>query len=182
MREHCYVVRVTERAHKKALTEINATGLGDTALTDRGQAGEAFEERIRAMMKTAKLSTIEALVERSGIERGRWYRWFAGKSVPRRSTLRRIAPLIGMTYDELAEPWGELIEAAGSGNPELGAALIDQISALVTELALTRREQAEWNRGVADVLQALGDRAFGAPTDDPAFEPPANVPPRPVGR
>lgn len=142
----------------------DGTGKRGSALTDRGQAGDAFEERIRTAMSTIGLPTIEALVERSGIDRGRWYRWFAGKSVPRGSTLRKLAAReIGLTYDQLAEPWGELVDSAGPATSD-GAGLAVLAAAIETQAAAISRLVDRFEAlasdairdGIADALREAG--------------------------
>jgi len=117
-------------------------------------------------MKAEELRTIESLVERSGIDRGRWYRWFGGKSIPRRSTLRKIAVPLGLTYEILAEPWGELIDAAGAGTgPESGihelTAMVGDLVALLRPIVLREVDREARLRAIEAELQSLRAQPAG---------------------
>jgi hypothetical protein len=61
--------------------------------------------------------------------------------------------------------------------PESGeAALVAAIRELVEELRLSRLEQAQWNKGVQDVLAVIGARVSASPTGDREREPLASGP------
>lgn len=127
-------------------------------MTDRGQAGAAFEELVRAAAQAKGLS-IESLANTSGIDRGRWYRYFRGTTVPGRRTLARVAPVLGLSADELVATWGDLIDpphtpGSGASDGSGPGALLRQLQALI--------EQAS-NLTIAIAALASKDR----PSDDP---------------
>lgn len=84
---------------------------------------------------------------------------------PKSDTVRALERLFGT-----AAPNGDT--TALGDVPELVAAIRD----LVEEMRLARQEQAEWNRGVQDVLAAIGARVRAAPTGDLEPVPRAGAP------
>lgn len=105
---------------------------------------------------------------------GAWMRERRNAMKPERWTQERLAKEIAATGLAVTRNWIVQLEAGAHAGPELSAAiqrllgpapqaaampvsmeaLVEQISALVEELRLSRQEQERWNRGVERVLEA----------------------------
>lgn len=70
-------------------------------------AASQFKTIVEQAMRDGDLSLSEA-ARRSGIERRRWYTYFTGEHAPGRVTLAKMARGLGVDYDVLAGPWGDL--------------------------------------------------------------------------
>lgn len=94
-----------------------------------------------------------------------------------------LEPLLAMS-DQLGaaaevrrvQPTVVTVEAIEEATRRANQPLVDAIAALVEEMRLARREQAEWTEGVKEAAAELAALRQGStPTDDPSREHPAGA-------
>lgn len=117
-------------------------------------AAASFQSLVREAMEREQLS-LDALSRVSKIGRNSWYAWFDGRYRPTMRLLRRAAPVLKLTVEELAAPWGESNSDPGNRDGAGVAvlsrldALVEAVSGLVSELREARLERA-------DLLEEIG--------------------------
>lgn len=126
--------------------------------------GARFEALIQRAIAEARIPSIAELGRRSGVTHNTWYRWFKGEQ-PRRSTLYRAADVLGLTVDQLMDPWEN-----GPRMVTLTEAQLEAIAVRAAELALagaTPNRQPPGRRAIQRVRTALDARqeAKGAPVE-----------------
>lgn len=142
-------------------------------------------------MTRARLSSVE-LGRRAGVGAS-WVRQVQSGRIakPAPDKLGRVATELGLELEPLlamsdqlgaaaevrrVQPTVVTVEAIEEATRRANQPLVDAIAALVEEMRLARREQAEWTEGVKEAAAELAALRQGStPTDDPSREHPAGA-------